>query len=81
VAPMGVDAAERLLLPPVSDDADPEEKARAEAERARFRETWAYEHGDAWAAARSGYFDQVVAPERLREVLVQSCAALSGGGS
>lgn len=77
VAPMGVDAAERLLLAPVSDDADGETKARAEAERAAFRENWAHEHGDAWAAARSGYFDQVVAPEALRDVLTQSIGVLA----
>lgn len=81
VAPMGIDAAERLLLPPIGDDASPKEKAEAEAQRAAFREHWAHEHGDAWAAARTGYFDQVVAPERLREVLVQSCALLAEGSA
>jgi len=76
VAPMGVDAALRVALPPIPDDASDEERARAEAERAKLRSKWLRLHGDVWTAAHEGYFDRVVAPEDLRAAIATTLDGL-----
>lgn len=78
VAPMGVDAATRVLFPPLADDASDEERARYAVEREAFRSRWELLHGDVWSAAREGYVDRVVRPEELRAALVGALAAVEG---
>ncbi|HJL06540.1 MAG TPA: carboxyl transferase domain-containing protein [Polyangiaceae bacterium LLY-WYZ-15_(1-7)] len=78
VAPMGVDAAERLAMPPLGEDAGDAERAVHDAERERFRARWLALHGDVWAAAHEGYVDRVVPPEALRASLCEALVALEG---
>jgi acetyl-CoA carboxylase carboxyltransferase component len=65
VAPMGADATLEVVLGPEPPDASDGERA-ARAER---RTSWLKRHDHAWAAAESGYLDQVVAPAEVRRSL------------
>lgn len=72
VGPMGADAALEVSLGPLPPDADEETRARHESRRA----AWLAEHDHAWAAAETGYVDQVVAPEDARASLGRALARL-----
>jgi propionyl-CoA carboxylase beta chain len=69
VAPMGIDATVEVVLGAPTPDEDAAARAAREAAfRAR--------HDHAFAAAESGYLDQIVAPADLRRVLAATVFAL-----
>jgi len=69
VAPMGLDATVEVALGPPTPDEDPAQRREREAAfRAR--------HDHPFAAAESGYLDQIVAPADLRRVLAATVFAL-----
>jgi propionyl-CoA carboxylase beta chain len=69
VAPMGIDATVEVALGPPTPDEDPAQRREREAAfRAR--------HDHPFAAAESGYLDQIVAPADLRRVLAATVFAL-----
>jgi propionyl-CoA carboxylase beta chain len=75
IAPMGADAAVDVTVGPVLDDATPEEREAREKRRTQ----WLAQHDHAWAAAESGYVDQVIAPADARRVLATTLERLCGG--
>jgi len=62
IAPMGAEAALEVALGPQAPDASEADKAA----RAARRDAWLARHDHAWAAAESGYIDQVIAPAQVR---------------
>jgi acetyl-CoA carboxylase carboxyltransferase component len=75
IAPMGADAAVDVTVGPALDDTTPAEREAREKRRAQ----WLAQHDHAWAAAESGYVDQVVAPADARRVLAMALERLCGG--
>lgn len=72
VAPMGVDAAEWVLLgAPLEDEGE-----RARVERAAFREQWEELHGTVQSVAERGYFDRIIEPRRTRQRLTNALELL-----
>jgi len=73
VTPMGADATLEVVLGPEPADAAEAERA---ARRAK-RQAWLDRHDHAWAAAESGYLDQVIAPAEVRRSLGRALQRLT----
>jgi acetyl-CoA carboxylase carboxyltransferase component len=74
VAPMGADATLEVVLGAELPDAGEPERAAREQKRI----SWLKKHDHAWAAAESGYLDQVVAPADARHSLATALRRLLG---
>lgn len=75
VAPMGADATLEVVLGTAAAEATTAEREA----RAGKRADWLARHDHAWAAAASGYLDQVVAPAALRSALSAAVERLAQG--
>ncbi len=73
VGPMGADAALEVAIGPVHAAMSEEEVS----DRAHRRSAWLEAHDHAWAAAASGYVDQVIHPGDARSAVASSLAALA----